>query len=91
MPDAQTAGAVLGLNFPSSEWSERAHALLASAEVSASIEGGSGLIEALMRAAPSDAPKVHPKAPGPGQPTAEDMPAPKVPAPALLPPLRLEG
>jgi outer membrane protein assembly factor BamD len=78
VPEAQAAGAVLGHNFPNSEWYGRAHALLKSGGVSPSMAGDSWFSKALKAITPgSKAPAVEPKAPGPGQPPAEDMPAPK--------------
>jgi outer membrane protein assembly factor BamD len=80
MPEAQAAGAVLGHNFPNSQWYKRAYALLKSGGVSPSMKGDSWFTKTLKSLTPgskSDEPKVEPKAPGPGQPDPEDMPAPK--------------
>ncbi|MFZ1104649.1 MAG: outer membrane protein assembly factor BamD [Hyphomicrobiaceae bacterium] len=98
-PEAQAAGAVLGHNFPNSAWYKRAYGLLKSGGVSPSMGGDSWFTKALKSLGPgskSDEPKVQPKAPGPGQPAPEDMPAPKggVPTagnPSGRPPLGFKG
>jgi outer membrane protein assembly factor BamD len=78
VPEAQAAGAVLGHNFPNSEWYQRAYGLLRSGGVSPSMAGDSWFTKALKAITPgSKTPAAEPKAPGPGQPPAEDMPAPK--------------
>jgi outer membrane protein assembly factor BamD len=77
--EAQAAGAVLGHNFPNSQWYKRTYALLQSGGVSPSIEGDSWFTKALKKLTPggSDEPKAKPKAPDPGLPAPEDLPAPK--------------
>jgi hypothetical protein len=92
VPEAQAAGAMLGHNFPDSEWYTRARSLLRSGGVSPSMEGDTWFTRVLKLApdSKSEEPKAQPKAPGPGQPVAEDMPAPKVLAPAARPPPRLK-
>ena len=90
-PEAQAAGAVLGHNFPNSAWYKRAYGLLKSGGVSPSMSGDSWFTKALKSLGPdskSDEPKVQPKAPGPGQPAPEDMPAPKGRRPHRRQPLR---
>lgn len=79
VPEAQAAGAVLGHNFPNSEWYGRAYALLKSGGVSPSMGGDSWFTKTLKALTPGSKspPAVEPKAPGPGQPPAEDMPAPR--------------
>jgi outer membrane protein assembly factor BamD len=79
VPEAQAAGAVLGHNFPNSQWYKRAHSLLQSGGVSPSISGDNFFTKALKKLTPggSDEPKVQPKAPDPGLPAPEDLPAPK--------------
>jgi outer membrane protein assembly factor BamD len=97
VPEAQAAGAVLGHNFPNSEWYGRAHALLKSGGVSPSMAGDSWFSKVLKSITPgSKSPAAQPKAPGPGQPPAEDMPEPKegVPtarSPGSRPPFGLTG
>jgi outer membrane protein assembly factor BamD len=78
VPEAQAAGAVLGHNFPNSDWYQRAYGLLKSGGVSPSMGGDSWFAKTLKALTPgSKAPAVEPRAPAPGQPPAEDMPAPK--------------
>jgi hypothetical protein len=78
VPEAQAAGAVLGHNFPNSEWYRRAFALLKSGGVSPSMGGDSWFAKTLKALTPgSKSPEVPSKAPSPGQPPAEDMPAPR--------------
>ena len=98
VPEAQAAGAVLGHNFSNSEWYGRAYALLKSGGVSPSIGGDSWFTKTLKALTPGSksAPAVEPRAPGPGQPPAEDMPGPRdgVPTartPAGKPPLGFAG
>jgi len=85
VPEAQAAGAVLGHNFPNSEWYTRAHALLRSGGVSPQISGESWFTRTLRSMTPGGAsPKKQeppkPTAPTPGQPSPEDMPAPRAPS-----------
>jgi outer membrane protein assembly factor BamD len=77
--EAQAAGAVLGHNFPNSQWYKRGFALLKSGGVSPDIGEDSWFTKALKSLTPGSKsePKVEPKAPAPGQPAPEDMPAPK--------------
>jgi outer membrane protein assembly factor BamD len=79
VPEAQAAGAVLGHNFPNSEWYGRAYALLKSGGVSPSMGGDSWFTKTLKALTPGSKspPAVEPQAPAPGQPPAEDMPAPR--------------
>jgi outer membrane protein assembly factor BamD len=81
VPEAQAAGAVLGHNFPNSDWYQRGFALLKNSGVSPSLEGDSWFTKTLKcstkgpKGSKSQEPATRP--PGPGQPPAEDMPAPK--------------
>jgi outer membrane protein assembly factor BamD len=79
VPEAQASGAVLGHNFPNSEWYKRAYGLLKSGGHSPSMAGDSWFTKTLKALTPGSkkAPAVEPRAPGPGQPPAEDMPSPK--------------
>jgi outer membrane protein assembly factor BamD len=79
VPEAQAAAAVLGHNFPNSDWYKRSYALLKSGGVSPSIGGDSWFTKTLKALTPGSKkqPEAEPKAPGPGQPPADDMPAPK--------------
>jgi outer membrane protein assembly factor BamD len=79
VPEAQAAAAVLGHNFPNSDWYKRSHALLKSGGVSPSIGGDSWFTKTLKALTPGSKKQqeVEPKAPGPGQPPADAMPPPK--------------
>jgi outer membrane protein assembly factor BamD len=100
VPEAQAAGAVLGHNFPNSEWYQRGFALLKSGGVSPDIGGDNFFTKTLKSLTPgskgSKPQEPAPKAPGPGQPPAEDMPGPRdgVPTarnPGGRPPLGFAG
>jgi outer membrane protein assembly factor BamD len=99
VPEAQASGAVLGHNFPNSAWYRRAYSLLRSGGVSPSMGSDTWFTKALKALTPgskSKEPAVGPRTPGPGQPPAEDMPAPKggVPtatSPTGRPPLGFAG
>ena len=77
VPEAQAAGAVLGHNFPNSEWYKRAFALLKSSGVSPQIGGDSWFTKTLKVPGSEKQPSVQPRTPGPGQPPADAMPPPK--------------
>jgi outer membrane protein assembly factor BamD len=80
VPEAQAAGAVLGHNFPNSVWYKRAYALLKSGGVSPAIGSNNWFTKTLKALAPGAKQKeapAQPKAPSPGQPSPDDMPAPK--------------
>jgi len=80
VPEAQAAGAVLGHNFPNSEWYKRSYALLKSGGVSPQIGGDSWFTKTLTAMTPGPQqtqPSVQPKAPEPGNPPPDEMPAPK--------------
>jgi outer membrane protein assembly factor BamD len=91
VPEAQAAGAVLGHNYPNSQWYKRAFALLKSSGVRPQIGADSWFTKTLK--APEKQPAVQPRPPAPGQPRPEDMPSPRgrdVPtskAPSDRPPL----
>ena len=80
VPEAQASAAVLGHNFPNSEWYKRSYALLKSGGVSPQIGGDSWFTKTLKSLTPGSKqkqePAAQPKAPGPGQPSPDDMPAP---------------
>ena len=80
VPEAQASAAVLGHNFPNSEWYKRSYALLKSGGVSPQIGGDGWFTKTLKALTPGSKqkqePEAQPKAPGPGQPSPEDMPAP---------------
>ena len=83
--EAQTAAAVLGHNFPNSEWYGHAFALLKSGGLSPQVTQGTWLSKAIKaitpgsQAKPPEA-KPEPPAPSPGLPSPEDMPAPRIPS-----------
>jgi outer membrane protein assembly factor BamD len=83
VPEAQAAAAVLGHNFPNSPWYKRSYALLKSGGVSPQIGSDSWFTKTLKAFTPGgkqkQEPAAQPKAPGPGQPAPEDMPAPNRP------------
>ncbi len=80
LPEAQASAAVLGHNFPNSEWYKRSYALLKSGGVSPQMGGDSWFTKTLKSLTPGgqqkQQPAVQPKAPDPGQPSPDDMPAP---------------
>lgn len=82
VPEAQAAAAVLGHNFPNSEWYARAYALLKSGGVSPKVGGDSWFSKTLKALTPGG----QKKKPEPavqevptGLPKPEDLPTPKVP------------
>jgi outer membrane protein assembly factor BamD len=79
VPEAQASAAVLGHNFPNSEWYKRSYALLKSGGVSPQIGGDTWFSKTLKALTPGSQkqPAVEPKEPGPGQPPPDAMPAPK--------------
>lgn len=85
VPEAQTAAAVLGHNYPNSEWYRNAFALLKSGGVSPQINQGTWLSKTLKALTPGGTQKKPEPAPppaakpSPGMPLPEDMPAPRVP------------
>jgi outer membrane protein assembly factor BamD len=79
-PEAQTAAAVLGHNYPQSEWYKNSYALLKSGGLSPQINSGSWISNTLKALTPGGGQKKpQPTAPAPGQPDPEQMPAPRVP------------
>lgn len=80
VPEAQASAAVLGHNFPNSEWYGRAYALLKSGGVSPQMGGDTWFTKSLKALAPGSQqkqPSVQPKTPAPGQPPPDAMPLPK--------------
>jgi outer membrane protein assembly factor BamD len=77
VPEAQASAAVLGHNFPNSAWYKRAYGLLRQGGHSPSMAGDSWFTKTLKSIVPGQQKQPEPAAPGPGQPPAEDMPAPK--------------
>jgi outer membrane protein assembly factor BamD len=82
VPEAQAAGAVLGHNFPNSEWYKRSYALLKSGGVSPQISGDSWFSKTIKALTPGQQKKQEPAttAPSPGMPRPEDLPAPRSPS-----------
>jgi len=86
VPEAQTAAAVLGHNYPNSQWYANAHTLLKSGGVSPQMNQGTWIgntLKALTPGAPQQKPKPEPTpaaTPPPGLPSPEDMPTPRVPS-----------
>lgn len=87
VPEAQTAAAVLGHNYPNSQWYGHAFALLKSGGVSPQVNQGTWLSNALKAIAPgSQQKKPEPAAapaatePPPGLPRPEDLPSPRIPS-----------
>jgi outer membrane protein assembly factor BamD len=85
VPEAQTAAAVLGHNYPGSQWYSNAHALLKSGGVSPQINQGTWISNTLKALTPGSQQKPQPAptpaaTPSPGLPSPEDMPSPRVPS-----------
>jgi outer membrane protein assembly factor BamD len=81
--EAQTAAAVLGHNYPNSEWYKNAYALLQSGGLSPQMNQGTWLSNAIKAVTPGSSqkkPEPTPPAPSPGLPPPEDMPAPRIPS-----------
>jgi len=80
--EAQTAAAVLGHNYPNSEWYGHAYALLKSGGLSPQVTQGTWLSNAIKAITPGSPakPEAKPEPPPPGLPAPEDMPAPRVPS-----------
>jgi len=102
VPEAQTAAAVLGHNYPNSQWYQHAYALLKSGGVSPEVNQGTWLSRTLKALTPGGSQQQKPPAEQkpaavpPGLPAPEDMPAPRVPsdvpvssAPPARPPMGL--
>lgn len=88
--EAQSATAVLGHNFPNSEWYKHSYALLKSGGVSPQLNSGSWISNTLKALTPGGggqqkAPEPKPQAPSPGMPSPDQMPAPRVPVPEDVP------
>ena len=86
VPEAQTAAAVLGHNYPNSQWYANAHTLLKSGGVSPQMNQGtwiSNTLKALTPGSTQQKPQPAPTpaaTPSPGLPSPEDMPSPRVPS-----------
>jgi outer membrane protein assembly factor BamD len=79
-PEAQAAAAVLGHNYPNSQWYGHAHALLKSGGLSPSAAGDNWFTKTLKAISPGQQKKEPPaQAPSPGLPSPDDLPPPRVP------------
>ena len=82
--EAQSAAAVLGHNFPNSDWYKHSYALLKSGGVSPQLNTGSWISNTLKALTPGGGtqkkPEPPPAAPSPGMPLPDDMPAPRIPS-----------
>jgi outer membrane protein assembly factor BamD len=81
VPEAQSAGAVLGHNYPNSEWYKNAYALLKSGGLSPQLNQGSWISNTLKALTPGGQkkPAPTPQQPAPGLPTPDQLPAPRAP------------
>jgi outer membrane protein assembly factor BamD len=81
--EAQSSAAVLGHNYPNSQWYQHAYVLLKSGGLSPQLNSGSWIsntIKALTPGASQPKKVPAPSEPAPGMPSADDMPAPRVPS-----------
>jgi outer membrane protein assembly factor BamD len=79
--EAQSVTAVLGHNYPNSEWYKHSYALLKSGGLSPQFNSGSWIsktLKALVPGAPQQK-QPAPDTPAPGMPSPTDMPAPRTP------------
>ena len=85
--EAQSAAAVLGHNFPNSDWYKHAYALLKSGGLSPQLTSGSWISNALKALVPGGGSKPKPapvpEPPAPGLPRPEDLPPPRTPDPDI--------
>jgi outer membrane protein assembly factor BamD len=81
VPEAQSAAAVLGHNYPNSEWYKNAYALLKSGGLSPQLNSGSWISNTLKALTPGgqNQKKPTPQQPAPGLPSPDQLPAPRVP------------
>jgi outer membrane protein assembly factor BamD len=80
VPEAQSAAAVLGHNYPNSEWYKNAHALLKSGGHSPQLNSGSWISNTLKALTPGgQKPPPTPQQPAPGLPSPDQLPAPRAP------------
>lgn len=80
VPEAQSAAAVLGHNYPNSEWYKNAYALLKSGGLSPQMNTGSWISNTLKALTPGGQKKQPtPQPPSPGLPSPDQMPAPRAP------------
>jgi outer membrane protein assembly factor BamD len=81
VPEAQSAGAVLGHNYPNSEWYQNAYALLKSGGLSPQMNSGSWISNTLKALTPGGQkkPQPTPQQPAPGLPAPDQLPSPRAP------------
>jgi outer membrane protein assembly factor BamD len=81
VPEAQSAAAVLGHNYPNSEWYKNAFALLKSGGHSPQLNSGSWISNTLKALTPGGQkkPEPAPQKPAPGLPSPDQLPAPRAP------------
>jgi outer membrane protein assembly factor BamD len=81
VPEAQSAAAVLGHNYPTSEWYQNAYALLKSGGLSPQLNSGSWISNTLKALTPGGQkkPQPTPQQPAPGLPAPDQLPAPRAP------------
>jgi outer membrane protein assembly factor BamD len=86
--EAQATAAVLGHNYPNSQWYNNAYALLKSGGLSPQTSSGSWIntvIKSLTPGGGQKKPDVAPAKSEPGLPKPEEMPEPKIPIPDDVP------
>jgi outer membrane protein assembly factor BamD len=83
--EAQSAAAVLGHNFPNSEWYQHAYALLKSGGLSPQINSESWISKAVKALTPGKPSQPQTPAASPGLPDPAQMPEPRVPVPEDVP------
>lgn len=83
MPEAQSAAAVLGHNFPNSKWYADAHGLLKANGSSPQVHSGNWLATALKPTQPEK--QVAPQPVPQGLPSPEQMPVPRKPTAGDIP------
>jgi outer membrane protein assembly factor BamD len=80
--EAQSAAAVLGHNYPNSEWYKYSYTLLQSGGLSPQFNSGSWISKTLKALVPGGAQQKQPATPdtpAPGMPSPGDLPAPRTP------------
>jgi len=80
-PEAQTATAILGHNYPNSKWYKQSYALLQSDGLAPREDTGSWLSQQMKKIIPGSAPKVASPAPAPSAVPAANGGAPAEPPP----------
>jgi len=81
--EAQSTAAVLGHNYPNSQWYSHAYALLKSGGLNPQLNSGSWISNTIKALTPGGSQPKKPQPatePPPGLPSPDDMPAPRVPS-----------